>query len=538
MTLVMPLPDSVCVAMMRAVRHRTALSSSAADYMILIRRVALLAATLFVSARGTLAQQLSDAPARQLDAYTTQAVKDWGAVGLAISVVKDGRVVFAKGYGVRELGKPDPVDTATLFAIGSTTKAMTAAAIGMLVDEGKIRWDDPVTTHIPGFQLRDAYLTREVTVRDLLTHRAGLPNADYLWYGSDNSAAEILRRVRYVSPAYSLRSGFIYQNIMYAAAGQVIANASAMSWEDFVRTRIFAPLGMQRTVPLLSRAGAMANVASPHDRVNDTVRVITNASVDPVASAGSVWSSVADMAKWMQFMLDSGRVGGRRLLQPVTFAELLEPQTMVPPGQFYPSARLTKPHWMTYALGWFQQDYQGRAVSYHTGSIDGMVAIIGLIPDERLGVYVLANLDHVELRHALMLKVFDLWGPPSTKGRDWSTELRTLYANQTAQSVAATKAAEAKRVTGTKPSLALARYAATYSDSLFGDVTVTASGDALRIRVGTLEGALEHWQYDTFRIRYDRPWLGNNLVTFVLDRNGVPSRVEIDRRVFRRVDKP
>jgi len=502
-----------------------------------MRRALILAVPLLFSTTPAPAQQPTD-PASQLDAYTTKAVKDWGAVGLAISVVKDGRVVFAKGYGVRELGKPDPVDTATLFAIGSTTKAMTAAAIGMLVDDGKVRWDDPVTTHIPGFQLRDAYLTREVTVRDLLTHRAGLPNADYLWYGSDNSAAEILRRVRYVSPAYSLRSNFIYQNIMYAAAGEVVAKASGMPWEDFVRTRIFAPLAMQRTVPLLSRAGAMPNVASPHERVNDTVRVITNASVDPVASAGSVWSSVADMAKWMQFVLDSGRVGGRRLLQPVTFAELLEPQTMVPPSQFYPSARLTKPHWMTYALGWFQQDYEGRAVSFHTGSIDGMVAIIGLIPDERLGVYVLANLDHVEARHALMLKVFDLWGPPRSKARDWSTELRALYANQSAQALAAQKAADAKRATGTKPSLPLTRYVGSYSDSLYGDVAVTASGDALRIRVGTLEGTLEHWQYDTFRIRYDQPWVGNNLVTFVLDRDGIPSRVEIDRRVFRRADKP
>ena len=161
------------------------------------------------------------------------------------------------------------------------------------------------------------------------------------------------------------------------------------------------------------------------------------------------------MSKWMRFMLDSGRVDGSALLKPATFAELLTPQTMVPPGQFYPSARLTRPHWMTYALGWFQQDYDGRAVSFHTGSIDGMVAIIGLIPDERLGVYVLANPDHVELRHALMLKVFDLWGPAKSKPRDWSTELRTLYGNQRAQAVAATKAAEAKRVTGTKPSLPL-----------------------------------------------------------------------------------
>jgi CubicO group peptidase (beta-lactamase class C family) len=194
------------------------------------------------------------------------------------------------------------------------------------------------------------------------------------------------------------------------------------------------------------------------------LRVIANASVDPVASAGSVWSSVSDMSKWMRFILDSGRVDGKALLKPATFAELLKPQTMVPPSQFYPSARLTKPHWMTYGLGWFQQDYNGRAVSFHTGSIDGMVAIIGLIPDERLGVYVLANTDHAELRHALMLKTFDLWGPPNAKPRDWSAELRALYSAATAQAVAAEKAQEAKRVTGTKPALALARYAGPYAD--------------------------------------------------------------------------
>ena len=503
-----------------------------------MRRATLFAAALLLppSAVRATAQKPND-PARQLDAYTAQAVKDWGAVGLAISVVKDGQVVFAKGYGVRELGKPDVVDTATLFAIGSTTKAMTAASIGMLVDEGKIRWDDPVTNYLPGFQLRDPWATREITVRDLLTHRAGLPNADYLWYGANNSTAEILRRVRFVEPAYSPRSSFIYQNVMYAAAGQVIATVSGMPWDEFVRTRIFVPLHMDGTVPLLSRAGRMPNVASPHFRIDDTMRVITNASVDPVASAGSVWSSVGDMAKWMRFILDSGRVDGRRLLKPETFAELLKPQTMVPPNEFYPSRRLTHPHWTTYALGWFQQDYNGRAVSFHTGSIDGMVAIIGLVPDERLGVYVLANADHVELRHALMLKAWDLWGPPQSKPRDWSTELRTLYSNQRAQGVAAAKAAEAKHVTGTKPSLALARYAGTYADSLYGEATVRSSGDTLRLRVGTLEGVLEHWQYDTFRVRWDQRWLGTDLITFVLGQDGTPARLEMDRRSFARSDR-
>ena len=491
----------------------------------------------FALTSTVLAQKPVADPVRELDAYTAQAVKDWGAVGLAIAVVKDGRVVFEKGYGVRELGKPDLVDSTTLFAIGSTTKAMTAAAIGMLVDEGKVRWDDPVTNYLPSFQLKDPWETREITVRDLLTHRAGLPNADYLWYGTNNSTAEILRRVRYIDLAYSPRSSFIYQNVMYAAAGQVVAVASGMPWEEFVRTRIFVPLHMTGTVPLLSRASAQPNVASPHDRIDDTMRVIRNASVDGVASAGSVWSSVADMSKWMRFILDSGRVDGKRLLKPETFAELLKPQTMVPPGQFYPSARLTRPHWVTYGLGWFQQDYEGRAVAFHTGSIDGMVAIIGLIPDERLGVYVLANADHVELRHALMLKVFDLWGPTPGKGRDWSTELRTLYGNANTQAVAATKAAEAKRVTGTKPSLPLARYAGTYSDSLYGDVTIQVAGDGLRLKSGTQEGTLEHWQYETFRLKWDNRWQGSALITFVIGSDGAPSRIEMGRRTFERADR-
>jgi CubicO group peptidase (beta-lactamase class C family) len=503
------------------------------------RAVPLLAALLLPTlVTGALGQRPSAFdPARQLDLYTTQAVKDWGAVGLAIAVVKDGKVVFAKGYGVRELGKPDLVDTTTLFAIGSTTKAVTAAAMGMLVDEGKVRWDDPVTTYLPTFQLKDPWATRQITVRDLLTHRAGLPNADYLWYGNNNSTAEILRRVRYIDMAYSPRSSFVYQNVMYAAAGQVIAAASGMPWEEFIRTRIFAPLHMDRTVPLLSKAGTVPNVASPHDRIDDTLRVIENASVDAVASAGSVWSSVADMSKWMRFILDSGRVDGRQLLKPQTFATLLTPQTMVPPREFYPSARLTHPHWVTYGLGWFQQDYEGRAVDFHTGSIDGMVAIIGLIPDERLGVYVLANADHVEVRHALMLKVFDLWGPAPTKGRDWSTELRTLYGAQRTQAIAAAKAAEAKRITGTKPSLPLGRYVGVYADSLYGDASVSAAGDGLRLKVGTLEGALEHWQYDTFRVRWDRRWQSPSLVTFIVGADGSPSRIEIGGREFARTDR-
>lgn len=476
----------------------------------------------------------SDKRIRDLDLYATQAVKDWHAPGLAFAVVKDGRLVIAKGYGVLELGKPAAVDTQTLFAIGSTTKAMTVMALAMLVDEGKIRWDDPVTKHLPGFQLADPYVTRELTIRDIVTHRAGLPNADYLWAFNEIGSDEIIRRMRYVRPAYSLRSGFIYQNIMYAVAGQVVAAVSGMSWADFLRTRIFQPLGMSRTVATLVEATRASNVAVPHDSWDDTIHPIRNRYVDPVAPAGSVWSSVADMSKWIRFVLDSGRYEGEALVQKRTFLEIVRPQTMVPELQFYPTAQLTRPHWQTYGLGWFQQDYNGRKIDFHTGSIDGMVAIIGLMLDEGLGVYVLSNLDHVEVRHALMLKTFDVFtGAPA---RDWSAELRTLYGDMRAQGVAAQKRADQQRVADTKPSLSLERYAGTYADSLYGTRTVTFENGALRMRFGPEYAAtLEHWQYDSFRARFDNRWDGTQLVTFTIGADALPSRIDMGGATYRRV---
>jgi CubicO group peptidase (beta-lactamase class C family) len=498
-------------------------------------RISILLCSTLATAPCATAQTTSGPdPIRDLDSYVAKAVADWKVPGLAIAVVKDGQAVFAKGYGVRELGKPAPVDTQTLFAIGSTTKAMTAASLGMLVDEGKVRWDDPVTKYLPGFQLGDPYVTRELTVRDLLTHRAGLANGDVLWYRTNTTAAEVVRRARFIRSAYSLRSSFIYQNVMYAVAGQVVAAASGTPWERFVRTRIFAPLDMTNAVPLLDSATRRSNVASPHYRFGDTIRVIANASVDPVASAGAVWASVGDMAKWMRFVLDSARVGGKRLLQPETYAEWLKPQVMVPPGEFYPTARLTKPHWTTYAFGWFQEDYAGRMVDFHTGSIDGMVAIIGLIPDERLGVYVLANLDHAEVRHALMYRVFDMY--LHNPARDWSAELLKLYAGIRATADSTRQRAEARRVPNTHPSLPLAQYAGTYADSLVGEVSVSLENGRLRLRSGSSHTAtLEHWQYDTFRARWDNAWEGSDFATFTIGQNGVPSRLDFFGTTLRRL---
>ena len=459
------------------------------------------------------------------DQAVARAVREWQVPGLAVAVVKDGAVLFSKGYGVRELGKPAPVDDHTLFAIGSTTKAMTAALVGMLVDEKKLAWDDPVTRHLPWFALGDPYVTREITVRDLLTHRAGLGNADYLWYGTDTPPREILQRVRLLQPTYSLRSSFIYQNIMYAAAGAVIEAVSGLAWEDMLRTRIFEPLGMRDTIATAASLGRQPNVAMPHFTVDGVVRVIENASVDGVAPAGSVWSSVHDMAKWNAMLLAGGKANEQVLLSAATLDELFKPQALVTTEAFYPTARLTKPKWTTYGLGWFQQDYRGRAVDYHTGSIDGMVAIHGLLRDQGVGVVVLGNRDHAELRHAVMFDVFDRFiGGPR---RDWSTDLRALYDSLQQDADSARRKAEQRRVAGTKPSLALAAYAGTYSDPLFGDVVVTIDGAGLRAKYGhAYVGSLEHWHYDTFRAAWDAAWRGTSLVTFVLDAEGRPSRLE------------
>jgi hypothetical protein len=314
---------------------------------------------------------------------------------------------------------------------------------------------------------------------------------------------------------------------MYTAAGEVVAAASGVAWEQFLRRRLFEPLGMDDSVALLAETHGRPNVASPHDRVDGTIEVINNASVDPVAPAGSVWSCVSDMAKWMVFLLE----GQPALLKDETREDLFKPQFIVG-DSFYPTKEITRPHWTTYASGWFQHDYDGHAVDFHTGSIDGMVAIIGLIRDERLGVYVLGNLDHAEVRHALMYRVFDLYS--GSAARDWSADLRELYGKLASEAESRQKEIEEERVAGTHPTLPLEEYAGTYSDPLYGKVTVTFDSK-LRLHYGPgLEGELAHWHYDTFRAHWDAKWRGTSLVTFQMDAKGRLSKLTTGSLAFTR----
>lgn len=475
-------------------------------------------------------------PAAVFEAFVQHELARWQTPGLSVAVVKDGQIVFNKGYGLRELGKPDLFETNTLAEAASTTKAMTALCMALLVEEGKVRWTDKVAAVYPDFELFDPYLTKEITVRDLFTHNAGLGNADFLWYGNTLSQDEIVRKLRYLKPAYSLRGSYTYQNIMYLVAGKVIEKLSGQTWENFMVDRIFKPLGMNRSFPSFAYAQTASNRTSQHFAIQDTVHVIPLASVDRIPPAGAVWTCADDMAKWMLFLLDSTKVRqGKRLIQPASFAELFKPQAIIPSEMFYPTAQLTKPNWTTYGLGWFQQDYRGKMIQFHTGSIDGAVALVGLIPDAHVGICVFANLDHAELRHALLYTALDLWAFGDNK-RDWGTEIFDLYKKSRDEAKQKELEKASKKVLGTKPSLSLAGYAGNYADPLYGRAKVEYKNNVLRLTINELNLYLEHWHYDTFKGHYEQRWVGNEWVQFSLDADGKVSAMTLPNMRFQKID--
>jgi len=454
------------------------------------------------------------------DTYIQQAMQLWKTPGLSIVVVKDGNIVFKKGYGVTELGKPEPFTTSTLSICASTTKAMTAVCMGMLVDEGKVKWTDKVSDIYPALKLYDNYANSELTVKDLFTHNSGLGNADWLWslgYPLDT----IIQKMRLLKPAYSFRSSFIYQNLMFMVAGEVIHKVSGKTFDEFITERLFAPLGMLHTYPNYTASVNEPSHITPHFMYEDsTVKPIRFIESKGIDAAGGVWSSVDDINKWVLCLLDSTKINGKPLLKPETYAKLFTPASMVTPTEFYPTAKLIKPHWTTYGLGWFQEDYRGKMVNFHTGSLDGAVAICGLINDEHFGVYIFANRDHTELRHALMYKAMDLWVWGDDKN-DWSKSMFDMYNGMSAAAKKEMKDFEAKRVPGTKPTLALTEYAGTYTNDIYGDASVFLNKDSLTLNFpNNITVKLSQWHYDTFLGKFENDWNGKDWLTFSLNAEG------------------
>jgi CubicO group peptidase (beta-lactamase class C family) len=480
-----------------------------------------------------------EAPLQGFDEYVNKALKDWEVPGVGVAIVKNDKVVLAKGYGVRKLGDPTPVDERTIFAIGSSSKAFTAAALAMLVDEGKVKWDDPVTKYLPGFELYDPYASKEMTVRDLLCHRSGLDRGDLMWYGSDYARDEIIRRARFLKPSWSFRSQFGYQNIMYLTAGQIIPAVTGKSWDEFIKDRFLKPLGMTASSTSVNALKASDNVATPHGKIDDKVVAIPWRNIDNIAPAGSINSNVAEMTAWVRLQLNDGEFAGQRLLSSGAVKETQKSHTVVPYevpwSLLFPDA-----HFLNYGLGWFLSDYRGRKVVEHGGNIDGMSALVAFVPEEKLGLVVLTNMNGSELRTALKLRIFDAF--LGGEAKDWSAiHLKTMKSFE-AQGKAAEKKQNDERAKDTKPSLALDRYAGTYQDEMYGDLKVDQdeSGKLVVRYNRAFTGDLEHWHYDTFQATWRDHTLGKSLVTFTLNAEGKVEAAKVQNLAdFKRApDKP
>lgn len=495
---------------------------------------------LVIATGLSLAAAASAAPPPGLDARIEKAIKKHGVPGMAVAIVEQGKIVHAKGYGVRRLGGNVAVDADTLFPTGSTGKAFTAAALAILVDEGKLGWDDKVIDHLPDFRMYDPWVTREMTVRDLLVHRSGLGlgAGDLLFIPrSSRSRADIVRALRNLKPATSFRSNYAYDNILYIVAGEVIAAASGQDWESFMRERVFMPAGMTSSVSDEKDRFANPNRAQPHARLDPRVRGLGPQQVLPEreglgqvgAPAGGLSSSANDLARWLQIQLAHGELpgdDGKRLYSEASAQAMWTPQVPVPITAYpAPIADIT-PQFSSYALGWNVQDYRGVKVVQHGGAVFGVLTFIVLVPERNLGISLQINSEDVGVMRGLGYELLDHY--LGFEPRDWVAAFDAWYKQRLDGGLAALQAAGKNGRKASRPSLSPAGYAGRYADAWYGPIEITERVGKLRIdfeRTPNMAGTLSHWQYDTFRTEWDDSSIEPAYVTFALDAEGKVARI-------------
>ena len=466
-------------------------------------------------------------PPTDLDAYVTRTMKTFDVPGIAVAIVKDGKIVFAKGYGVRKLGDPNPVDENTLFGIGSNTKAFTAAALATLVDQGKISWDDPVYQRLPGFQMYDPYVSHEMTIRDLLTHRSGmgLGEGDLLfWPHTTFTRQEIIYRLRFMKPASSFRSHYAYDNLLYMTAGQIIPAVTGTSWDDYVREKIFTPLGMKSTTISTTAFKPGDNYAFPHSKVDGKLQVIPFQDLDNAGPAGSINSSVAEMCKWFLLQLNHGKFPDRdgRLFSEAQSHEMWSSQTILPIDEPEP-ARCPRcaAIFAAYGLGWFLPDYKGRKLVGHSGGLSASSHAFKLIPEENLGVVVLTNAEQVSAMESIVFHIVDHY----LRRADHRLDRRNEGGNDDKKRKKPRKSP--KRLFRAAPKIpnlhSLEKYAGVYTDPWYGPATIKLQNGQLVFTLDHTPAAvadLQHWQYDTFKAHWRDRTIEDAFVTFALKPDG------------------
>jgi CubicO group peptidase (beta-lactamase class C family) len=489
-----------------------------------------LTAVFFFTVILTALIQLKTAQAQSvppdLDAYVASSRKAFDVPGMAVAIVKDGKVIVAKGYGFRKLGESTPVDEFTQFAIGSNTKAFTTAALATLVDQGKLAWDDPVYQRLPGFVMYDPYVSHEMTIRDLLTHRSGmgLGEGDLLfWPQSNYTRDQIIYKLRFMKPHSSFRSRFAYDNLLYMTAGQIIPAVTGTSWDDYIRQHIFAPLGMNHSTVTSKDLKPGDDYSAPHSRVEGKLQAIPLEDLDNVGPAGSINSCAADMAKWVQVQLDHGKFADRDgyLFTAQRSKEMWTEQTILPVGDPPPALAGLKTNFADYALGWSLHDYHGRKLVGHTGGVAGFVSRVMLVPDENLGVVVLTNAEEDGAFDSILYHVLDYYFhvPPT----DWVAAYKSVSDQEEKDAAEIMKKAEGARAGNSKPSLPLEKYAGTYNDAWYGSITIKQENGGLVItfdHTPSMIGDLQHWQYDTFKAHWRDRKIEDAFITFSLNADG------------------
>lgn len=439
------------------------------------------------------------APLKGLPESIVGSMARWKVPGMAVAIVKDGQVIWAEGFGLRDVENRLKVTPKTLFAIGSTTKAFTAATVGILVDEGQIDWDTPVREYLPTFKLWDDFATARMTPRDLLCHRSGLPRHDLMWYGSPLSREELFDRLAFLEPNRDFRTTFQYQNLMFLTAGYLVGKVSGQAWEDFARRRILEPLGMTSSNFSVTEMQAADDHALPYGEKEDKVEKIPFRDIDAVGPAGSINSNVIDMAKWVLLNLNDGRSDGKSLISASALAQIHSPQMVVRdpavlllhgfPELFPPS----------YGLGWFITSYRGHTLHHHGGNIDGFAALVSFMPREKTGLVILTNLNGTVLPYIVMYDIYDrLLGLPRI---EWEKRFKEVSDRLKAEAESSRKEADKDRRPDTKPSHPIEAYAGSFANPAYGDLAVTMGGDGLKIEHNGRIYVAEHYHYDVFELR-------------------------------------
>ncbi len=446
-------------------------------------------------------------PLEGFDAVAIDGMKKLEVPGMAIAIVKGKEVIWSKGFGKRDVEKQLPVTPDTIFAIGSSTKAFTTFTLGTLVDEGKVEWDKPVRNYLPWLKLYDPAMTERLSVRDLVTHRSGLPRHDLVWYGNYTASREsFVRKLAFLEPSADLREKWQYNNLMYLTAGYLTEVLTGKTWEDAVRTRVFEPLGMKRSNFSVAESQKDADFAQPYAKRGDAVVKIPFRDISNIGPAGSINSSVNEMARWVTAHLNGGKYGDQQIASAATVNEMHLPQMATGAPGDHPEISS-----MDYGLGWMIDTYRGHQRVQHGGNIDGFSANVVLFPKDALGIVVLTNLNGSALRDLITRELADRFFKLSNV--QWIDAAAANRATLEAASKAGETKKEAARVTGTQPAHKLEDYLGEYEHPGYGIVKTTLEAGKLAVTFNTIMTPLEHWHYETFNAKQGNGGKGKE-VTF------------------------